>query len=150
MEHGGPYRTSQAAQNIIRSIHQGRLRNPHGHQPAPPEMAPGVIPILQIKGFGLIRAGTPDVNRQQYCSAAVVLEIKDYIFRNGIQTIWPAEERILVCVGANIRSTRLIHAARRMAAGLRAEWIAVHVEVPSQARPTKSDLKQLAKSYAAR
>ena len=62
----------------------------------------------------------------------------------GIKDIWPAGERILVCIGANPRSIRLIHAARRLAAGLRAEWIAVHVEAPSKVRPSASDLKQLA------
>jgi two-component system sensor histidine kinase KdpD len=62
----------------------------------------------------------------------------------GITTIWPAGERILVCVGANPRSIRLIHSARRLAAGLRAGWIAVHVEAPSQVRPSEQDLKQLA------
>jgi two-component system sensor histidine kinase KdpD len=62
----------------------------------------------------------------------------------GIKAIWPAGERILVCIGANPRSIRLIHAARRLAAGLRAEWIAVHVEAPSQVRPSEQDLKQLA------
>src|SRR5512135_587374 len=62
----------------------------------------------------------------------------------GIKDIWPAGERILVCVGHNPRSIRLIHAARRLAAGLRAEWIAVHVEAPAKVRPSASDLKQLA------
>jgi two-component system sensor histidine kinase KdpD len=62
----------------------------------------------------------------------------------GIREIWPAGERILVCIGTNPRSIRLIHAARRLAAGLRTEWIAVHVESPSQVRPSESDLKQLA------
>jgi two-component system sensor histidine kinase KdpD len=62
----------------------------------------------------------------------------------GIKEIWPAGERILVCIGANPRSIRLIHAARRLAAGLRAGWIAVHVEAPAQVRPSESDLKQLA------
>jgi two-component system sensor histidine kinase KdpD len=62
----------------------------------------------------------------------------------GITTIWPAGERIMVCVGANPRSIRLIHAARRLAAGLRAEWIAVHVEAPARVRPSEQDLKQLA------
>ena len=62
----------------------------------------------------------------------------------GITTIWPAGERILVCIGHNPRSIRLIHAARRLAAGLRAEWIAVHVEAPSRVRSSESDMKQLA------
>ncbi len=61
----------------------------------------------------------------------------------GIKDIWPAGERILVCVGHNPRSVRLIHAARRLAAGLRAEWIAVHVESPSRVRSSESDIKQL-------
>ncbi len=61
----------------------------------------------------------------------------------GIKDIWPAGERILVCVGHNPRSIRLIHAARRLAAGLRAEWIAVHVEAPSRVRTSESDIKQL-------
>jgi two-component system sensor histidine kinase KdpD len=61
----------------------------------------------------------------------------------GITKIWPAGERILVCVGHNPRSIRLIHAARRLAAGLRAEWIAVHVEAPSRVRSSESDIKRL-------
>jgi len=62
----------------------------------------------------------------------------------GITNIWPAGERIMVCIGANPRSIRLIHAARRLAAVLRTEWIAVHVEAPSQVRPSEQDLRQLA------
>ena len=62
----------------------------------------------------------------------------------GVQNIWPAAERILVCIGPNPRSIRLIRAARRMAAGLRAEWIALHVEAPSRIRPSQEDLKLLA------
>ena len=61
----------------------------------------------------------------------------------GIKDIWPAGERILVCVGHNPRSIRLIHAARRLAAGLRAEWVAVHVEAPSRVRASENDIKQL-------
>ena len=61
----------------------------------------------------------------------------------GITSIWPAGERILVCVGHNPRSVRLIHAARRLAAGLRAEWIALHVEAASRVQPSQNDLKQV-------
>lgn len=61
----------------------------------------------------------------------------------GITNIWPAGERIMVCIGANPRSIRLIHAARRLAAVLRTEWIAVYVEAPSKVRPSEQDLRQL-------
>ena len=63
---------------------------------------------------------------------------------HGIKDIWPAAERILVCVGYNPRSIRLIQAARRLAAGLRTDWIAAHVEATSHVKPSENDLKQLA------
>jgi two-component system sensor histidine kinase KdpD len=62
----------------------------------------------------------------------------------GVKEVWPVAERILVCVGPNPRSIRLIRAAKRMAAGLRAEWIAAYVEAPHKVRPSESDLRQLA------
>lgn len=67
-------------------------------------------------------------------------------YRRGkrVHAVWPAAERILVCVGANPRSIRLIRAAKRMAAALRADWIAANVEAPAKVRPSESDLKQLA------
>jgi two-component system sensor histidine kinase KdpD len=71
-------------------------------------------------------------------------QMESYRRDTGVQEIWPAAERILVCVGPNPRSIRLIRAARRMAAGLRAEWIAVHVEAASHIRPSAGDLKLLA------
>ena len=42
------------------------------------------------------------------------------------------------------RSIRLIRAARRMAAGLRAEWIAVNVEAPTHVHPSEEDKRLLA------
>jgi two-component system sensor histidine kinase KdpD len=71
-------------------------------------------------------------------------QMQDYRQDKGIKDIWPAGERILVCVGHNPRSIRLIHAARRLAAGMRCDWIAVHVEAPSKVRPSEQDLRQLA------
>ncbi len=58
--------------------------------------------------------------------------------------IWPTAERILVCIGPNPLSIRLIRAACRMAAGFRAEWIAVHVEAPFRFKPSQEDLNTLA------
>ncbi|MBI5739689.1 MAG: sensor histidine kinase KdpD [Nitrospirae bacterium] len=75
---------------------------------------------------------------------SVDAQMQSYREVKRVREVWPAAERILVCVGPNPRSIRLVRAAKRMAAGLRAEWIAVHVEAPSKVKPTKSDLKQLA------
>jgi two-component system sensor histidine kinase KdpD len=71
-------------------------------------------------------------------------QMVSYRRAEGIQKIWPAGERILVCIGPNPRSARLIRAAKRMATGLHADWIAVNVEAPSQIRQSERDLKQLA------
>ncbi|MBK6780447.1 MAG: sensor histidine kinase KdpD [Gemmatimonadetes bacterium] len=49
---------------------------------------------------------------------------------HGIREVWPAGERLLVCVGPNPAGRRLVRAGRRMAASLRCEWIVLHVETP--------------------
>jgi two-component system, OmpR family, sensor histidine kinase KdpD len=71
-------------------------------------------------------------------------QMQSYREVKGVKEVWPAAERLLVCIGPNPRSIRLIRAAKRMAAGLRAEWIAVYVEAPHKVKPTESDLRQLA------
>jgi two-component system sensor histidine kinase KdpD len=75
---------------------------------------------------------------------SVDAQMQSYRVAKRVKEVWPAAERILVCVGPNPLSIRLIRAAKRMAAGLKAEWIAVHVEAPSKVKPSESDLRQLA------
>ncbi len=71
-------------------------------------------------------------------------QMQTYREVKGVKEVWPVAERILVCVGPNPRSIRLIRAAKRMADGLRAEWIAAYVEAPHKVKPSESDLRQLA------
>jgi len=71
-------------------------------------------------------------------------QMESYRRAKGVREVWPAAERILVCIGANPRSIRLIRTAKRMAAGLRAEWLAVTIEAPVKVRPSQQDLLQLA------
>jgi len=71
-------------------------------------------------------------------------QMQDYRRIKGVKEVWPAAERIMVCIGANPRSIHLIRAAKRMAAGLRADWITVFVEAPTAVKPSESDLRQLA------
>ncbi len=54
------------------------------------------------------------------------------VYREGhaIETTWPTAERLLVCVGPSPTSAKLIRAAKRMSASLRAPWIAAYVEAP--------------------
>jgi two-component system sensor histidine kinase KdpD len=63
---------------------------------------------------------------------AECVETQVLLYRHGqgIQRIWPTQERLLVCIGPGARSAKVIRAAKRMATGLQAEWLAVHVEGP--------------------
>ena len=53
-----------------------------------------------------------------------------------------AAERILVAVGPSPDSARLLRKAHRIAAGLRAEWVAASVDIPTASPPPKA-LEQL-------
>ncbi|HET7040372.1 MAG TPA: sensor histidine kinase KdpD [Gemmatimonadales bacterium] len=75
-------------------------------------------------------------------------EMRGYRRARGIDAIWPAGERLLVCVGANPAGARLIRSARRMAAGFGATWIAVHVETPGADRLPAADREALSANLA--
>lgn len=55
-------------------------------------------------------------------------DVQAYREEHAIARPWQAAEKILVCIGPAPASARLVRAARRMAAGLRASWIAAYVE----------------------
>ncbi|MDP3705524.1 MAG: sensor histidine kinase KdpD [Legionellaceae bacterium] len=63
-------------------------------------------------------------------AACVESEVLLYRKSEGIKQIWPTREKILVCVGANPESLKLIRTAKRMASSLQAEWMAVYVDIP--------------------
>lgn len=49
----------------------------------------------------------------------------------SIDRNWATRERLLVCVGPSPLSARVVRTARRMAASLQCEWIAVAVDTPT-------------------
>ncbi|HEX9924752.1 MAG TPA: sensor histidine kinase KdpD [Anaerolineae bacterium] len=61
-------------------------------------------------------------------------QMRTYMQTHAIAGPWPAGERLLVCVSPSPLSERLVRAARRLAVRLNAEWFAVYVETPGQAR----------------
>jgi len=71
-------------------------------------------------------------------------DVRDYRRDHAIEETWPVAERILVCVRPHPESDRLVRAARRMAARLRAEWIVVSVESPSQPPLSAAEREALA------
>lgn len=58
------------------------------------------------------------------------VETEVFLYRHGrgIQRIWPTTEKILVCVGPETETMKVIRTARRLATSLQSEWIAVHVD----------------------
>jgi two-component system sensor histidine kinase KdpD len=73
-------------------------------------------------------------------------QMDDYREAHAIVGTWPARERLLVCVGPSPFATRLVRATRRMAVGLRAPWVAVHVETPADADLPQADAERLAQT----
>jgi len=68
----------------------------------------------------------------------VEAQMQGYRAAHGIDRTWPTAERLLVCIGPNPASARLIRSGRRMAAALHADWIVLHVE-SSRQRLSASD-----------
>jgi two-component system sensor histidine kinase KdpD len=60
-------------------------------------------------------------------------QMRGYMAEAGIHAVWPAGERLLVCIGPNPEGARLVRAGKRMAVGLRGAWCVVYVERPGQA-----------------
>jgi two-component system sensor histidine kinase KdpD len=60
--------------------------------------------------------------------------MREYRADRSIQRIWQARERLLVCVGPGPEAPMLVRAAARLAASLKADWIAVYVETPALQR----------------
>ncbi len=54
-------------------------------------------------------------------------QMVDFLRQNVIEGPWATAERLLVCVGSNACSEKLVRAASRLADGLNAPWTAVHV-----------------------
>ncbi|HEU4589197.1 MAG TPA: sensor histidine kinase KdpD [Gemmatimonadales bacterium] len=66
-------------------------------------------------------------------------QMRGYMRSEGIRETWPASERLLVCVGPNPATARIIRAAHRMAVGLQADFVAVYVETPSTRGLSQAD-----------
>ena len=73
----------------------------------------------------------------------VDVDVRAYRREYDIKTTWPAAERILVCVGPSPSSAKILRGARRMAVGLRAQWVAAYVEAPDAYPMTPQDRERL-------
>lgn len=60
----------------------------------------------------------------------VSAQVQGYRQQQGVATVWPTGERLMVCVGPSPLSARLVRTAMRLAQRLQSVWFAVHVETP--------------------
>ena len=61
-------------------------------------------------------------------------------------TLTPTAERLLVCVGPSPSSAKVIHATKRMADNLQAEWFAIYVESPKMLRLPEAERHRIAQN----
>ncbi len=92
----------------------------------------------------------------RYAADRIDVEMREYREHHAIGQIWPARERILVCLPPGELGERLVRVGKRMADGLHAEWIVVHIqsedpqpEEPAGYRQSLSTLFRLAQSLGA-
>lgn len=97
-------------------------------------------------GDGFFRKGNLLALRElalRRTAAWVDSDLRRYKQDRGIRAVWPAGERIVVAVSPSPMSGKLVRAAKRMAAGLHAELIAVYVETPRTANLAAQDRERL-------
>ena len=71
-------------------------------------------------------------------------QMRAYMETQAIPGPWPAGERLLVCISSGTLSERLVRTTRRLADELKAEWYAVYVETPDQARMSQEQQDRIA------
>jgi two-component system sensor histidine kinase KdpD len=59
-------------------------------------------------------------------------QMRSYMRTRAIPGIWPATERLLVCISPSPFAEKVVRTARRLADELNAEWFAVYVEVATK------------------
>jgi two-component system sensor histidine kinase KdpD len=79
-------------------------------------------------------------------AARVDEQMRDFRVAHGIDRAWPVGVRLLVGVSPSPAAARLVRTARRIAAGLRCEWIAVYVETPAALHLAAVDRDRLAEN----
>ena len=70
----------------------------------------------------------------------------DYMRAHRIEGSWPASERVLVLVDSSRGANAIVRHAKRMADRLRAQWTAIHVETPADARATEAERDKIAQT----
>ena len=79
----------------------------------------------------------------KYTAKRVDSDLLSYREKEDILSVWPIESKLLVAISSNKSTEKLLLFAHRMAADLKAEWYAVHVESLQQVNYTEKARNQL-------
>lgn len=69
-----------------------------------------------------------------------------HLRQQGIEGAWPTAERLLVCVGGDALSEKVVREAARMASALKSDWIALHVSASDRETTDKAGLRRVEKA----
>jgi two-component system sensor histidine kinase KdpD len=70
-------------------------------------------------------------------------QMVDYLRQHAIEGPWPTTDRILVCVGSDDFSERVVRQTARIAGALNATWVAVHAARPAEGALDTEKMKRV-------
>lgn len=70
-------------------------------------------------------------------------QMVDYLKQNAIDGPWATGERLLVCVGSDVLSEKVVRVASRLASGLNAPWLVVSIERADREVETPERLQRI-------
>lgn len=70
-------------------------------------------------------------------------QMVDFLKQHAIEGPWATSERLIVCVGPDDLSEKVVRVASRLASGLNAPWMAVSVERADREAETRPDLARI-------
>lgn len=82
----------------------------------------------------------------RFTAQGVDRQLDRYREAHAIERPWPARELVMAAIGPSPFSSQVIRAARRLATGLRTEWIAAFVEDPNRGDMSAAERDQLSRN----
>lgn len=70
-------------------------------------------------------------------------QMVDFLRQSAVEGPWATGERLLVCVGPDQMSEKVVRVASRLASGLNARWLVVSVTRPGAALPSVAEAERL-------
>lgn len=76
----------------------------------------------------------------------VDVQMLEQLRQQGIEGPWPTAERLLVCVGGSELSETVVRTGARLAAGLKSDWVALHLKAADAQGPERNAKRRIDKA----